>query len=427
MSEDTPLVNEPAERAVLGSALMDPALAVTLADRLTPDMFGTGIGQTVWELLRDAVENGHPTDPTSIVGRLVGTPYGQRAAVLLDMVHEANPATAEHHAGLVVDLYKRRRLVEIMERGKQDAVSDADTSAVFELVRAELEGVSAERSAGAMAGDLLADVLDIAEHGLGKATMKTGWSSLDRLVTMRPGQHIVVAARPGVGKSTVGLNIAANVAGAASQGHRVAFLSLEMSAHEVGARLVSQIGSIPLGQLLGSEDMRDDSWQKVSRYSDHVMNLPLFIDDDPAMSLSTIRGHIRRFRPELVVVDYLQLVHTAGRPESRQAEVAAISRGLKLIAKEFGVVVMSMAQINRAAEHHSDKRPTMADIRESGAIEADADMVWLLHRPNTDEEDSVTYHEAELIVAKQRNGPTGVVHLGFDGECSRFIELARAY
>lgn len=417
----TVLVNPAAERAVIGSVLADPSLAAGLVARLAPDQFRDSLCCVAWELIGAAVDAGRAVDPTSIGTALAhrGPGWAGKAGELVAMMGEASPAHAGWHAELVVDAYRRRQLREVGGRMMADADSDADVDAVYDLARSDLDAASAALTGGVRVGDLLPSVLDAAEHGPVKAQLTTGLPSLDRIVALRPGQLVVIAARPSVGKSTLALNMARHVAG---RGSPVVVVSLEMTAAELGQRLLSQAASIPLHSITEGR-MTEESWARAAQAADHLAGLPLTIDDAAKMGLAGIRGYAQRTRPALLIVDYLQLIDPP-RAESRQTEVAAVSRGLKLIAKDAGCVVMACAQLNRAADHRADKRPTLSDLRDSGAIEQDADTVLLLHREATDDDRSAQFHEAQLIVGKQRSGPTGVVHLGFDGEHSRFVEMA---
>jgi replicative DNA helicase len=236
---------------------------------------------------------------------------------------------------------------------------------------------------------------------------------------------IVVAARPAVGKSTWGLDIARS----AAIKHKMAtvLFSLEMSRTEITMRLLSAEASIQL-QNMRKGTMRDEDWTRLARTMGEVSDAPLFIDDSPNMSLMEIRAKCRRLKQRhnlrLVIIDYLQLMSSGKRVESRQQEVSEFSRALKLLAKELEVPVIAISQLNRGSEQRTDKRPQMSDLRESGSIEQDADMVILLHRESMYERESPREGEADLIVAKHRNGPTDTITVAFQGHYSRFTNMA---
>jgi replicative DNA helicase len=202
--------------------------------------------------------------------------------------------------------------------------------------------------------------------------------------------------------------------------------SLEMSRSEITMRLLSAEARVPL-QKMRNGSMGDDDWQKLAQIQGKLTEAPLYIDDSPNMSLMEIRAKCRRLKQKhdlkLVIIDYLQLMSSGKRVESRQQEVSEFSRALKLLAKELEVPVIALSQLNRGPEQRTDKKPAMSDLRESGSIEQDADMVILLHREDAYERESPRAGEADLIVAKHRNGPTDVITVAFQGHYSRFVDM----
>ena len=253
----------------------------------------------------------------------------------------------------------------------------------------------------------------------------TGFKELDELTNgLHGGQMIVVAARPAMGKSTLALDFARS----ASIGHNIpsVFFSLEMGKSEIAMRLLSAEGQIPLQNMRkGNLDPRD--WTTVAATRGRINDAPLYIDDSPNMTLVEIRAKCRRLKQReglrMVIIDYLQLMTSGKRVESRQQEVSEFSRSLKLIAKELQVPVIALSQLNRGPEQRTDKKPAISDLRESGSIEQDADMVILLHRDSVYDKD-VRPGEADLIVAKHRNGPTATITVAFQGHYSRFMDMA---
>ncbi|NTW42828.1 MAG: replicative DNA helicase, partial [Cellulomonadaceae bacterium] len=262
-------------------------------------------------------------------------------------------------------------------------------------------------------------------RGVGMIGIPTGFADLDRLTNgLHPGQMIVIAARPAIGKSTLGIDIARS---ASIKHNRTSVVfSLEMSRTEITMRLLSAEARIHL-QKMRSGQMGEDDWQKLAATMGKISEAPLFIDDSPNMSLMEIRAKCRRLKQkhnlELVIIDYLQLMSSGKRVESRQQEVSEFSRALKLLAKELEVPVIAISQLNRGPEQRTDKRPMMSDLRESGSIEQDADMVILLHREDAYEKESPRAGEADLIVAKHRNGPTDTITVAFQGHYSRFVDM----
>jgi replicative DNA helicase len=255
----------------------------------------------------------------------------------------------------------------------------------------------------------------------------TGFADLDKLTNgLHPGQMIVVAARPAIGKSTLGIDIARSAS--IKHGLTSAIFSLEMSRNEIAMRLLSAEASIALNHLR-SGTMSDADWQKLARKMSAVSEAPLFIDDSPNMTMMEIRAKCRRLKQRhdlrLVIIDYLQLMSSGKKVESRQQEVSEFSRALKLLAKELEVPVIAISQLNRGPEQRTDKRPMMSDLRESGSIEQDADMVILLHREDAYERESPRAGEADFILAKHRNGPTANITVAFQGHYSRFVDMAQ--
>ncbi|MCU1479000.1 MAG: dnaB, partial [Subtercola sp.] len=256
----------------------------------------------------------------------------------------------------------------------------------------------------------------------------TGFAELDSLTNgLHPGQLIIVAARPALGKSTLALDFAR----AASIKHDMPsiFFSLEMGRSEIAMRLLSAESSVPLQNMRkGTVENRD--WTTIAATRGRINDAPLYIDDSPNMTLVEIRAKCRRLKQrvglKMVIIDYLQLMTSGKRVESRQQEVSEFSRALKLMAKELQVPVIALSQLNRGPEQRADKKPALSDLRESGSLEQDADMVILLHRESAYEKDNPRAGEADLIVAKHRNGPTATVTVGFHGHFSRFADMPRA-
>jgi replicative DNA helicase len=248
-----------------------------------------------------------------------------------------------------------------------------------------------------------------------------------RCVEVGNAEHLYLAGRSCIPthNSTLGLDIAR----AASIRHQLTsvMFSLEMSRNEITMRLLSAEARVPLHHMRSGQ-MTDDDWGRIARRTGEVSSAPLFIDDSPNMTMMEIRAKCRRLKQRhdlrLVIIDYLQLMTSGKRVESRQQEVAEFSRALKLLAKELDVPVIAISQLNRSAEQRTDKKPMLADLRESGSIEQDSDMVILLHREDAYEKESPRAGEADFIVAKHRNGPTATITVAFQGHYSRFVDMA---
>ena len=279
-----------------------------------------------------------------------------------------------------------------------------------------------------VAVDAAVDEIEAARGRDGQMTgVPTGFAELDDLTNgLHGGQMIVVAARPAMGKSTLALDFAR--ASAIKNNQPTIFFSLEMGRSEIAMRLLSAEGAIPLQNMRkGTLDSRD--WTTVAQTRGRINDAPLYIDDSPNMTLVEIRAKCRRLKQraglKMVVIDYLQLMTSGKRVESRQQEVSEFSRALKLLAKELQVPVVALSQLNRGSEQRTDKRPQVSDLRESGSIEQDADMVILLHRDSVYDRETRP-GEADLIVAKHRNGPTKDIEIAFQGHFSRFADMAPA-
>ncbi|MFD0800492.1 replicative DNA helicase, partial [Streptomonospora algeriensis] len=248
-----------------------------------------------------------------------------------------------------------------------------------------------------------------------------------RCVQVDHPDHLYLATRARI--PTHNSTLALDFARAASIKHQLTsvFFSLEMGRNEIVMRLLSAEARVPL-HTMRSGLMTDDDWARLARRMGEVASAPLFIDDSPNLSMMEIRAKCRRLKQQhdlkLIIVDYLQLMSSAGRVESRQQEVSEMSRSLKLLAKELDVPVIALSQLNRGPEQRTDKKPQVSDLRESGSIEQDADMVILLYREDVHEKESPRAGEADLIVAKHRNGPTATVTVAFQGHYSRFVDMA---
>ena len=431
-----------AEQSVLGGMLLSKDAIADVVEALRPQDFYRPAHRVVYETVLDLYGRGEPADPVTVsaslqergeLSRVGGAPY------LFTLVsHVPTAANAGYYARIVADRAVLRRLVEAGTRvvqlgysgleggGEVDDVVDRAQAAVFDVV----EGRTTEDYH--RLEDLLKPVLDeietIETRGEGLGGTPTGFVDLDALTNgLHPGQLVVIAARPGIGKSTVALDFCR--AAAIRHDTPSVFFSLEMGRNEITMRLLSAEARVAL-QHMRTGQMTGEDWNKVARRLGEVESAPLFIDDSPNLTLMEIRAKARRLKQQhglgLVVVDYLQLLSSGRKVESRQQEVSEFSRSLKLLAKELEVPVVALSQLNRGPEARTDKKPLLSDLRESGAIEQDADVVVLLHREDAYEPESPRAGEADLIVAKHRNGPTRTVTVAFQGHYSRFVDMQPA-
>ncbi|AEV86719.1 replicative DNA helicase [Actinoplanes sp. SE50] len=346
-------------------------------------------------------------------------------------------ANAGYYARIVQRRAVSRRLVEagirIAQLGYGSANGDGlELGAVVDLAQQAVYDITIDRGAGetAQVGDVFQPVMDdIESAGSRDGSMlgvPTGFKDLDRLLNgLQPGQVIIVAGRPGLGKSTVGLDIARHAAIRA--GMPSGFFTLEMSKVEMVTRLLSAEARVPL-HVLRSGQLSDDDWARMARCMGQIADAPIFVDDTPSMGMSEIRSKARSLKKKhnlrLLVIDYLQLMSSPKKTESRQQEVSELSRGLKLLSKEIGCPIIVISQLNRGPEQRQDKRPQLSDLRESGSIEQDADVVILLHRDDYYDKESARAGEADFIVAKHRNGPTDTITVAAQLHLSRFVDMA---
>ena len=305
-----------------------------------------------------------------------------------------------------------------------------DVSSILEVAESKIFDISQDKLNDGLTkvGDTLDETIQIINElslNDGDITgVPTGLSSIDlKLSGLQPSQLILLAARPAMGKTALGLTMAWN---AAKEGKSVAFFSLEMSILQLNYRLISMVSMIDLEQVMNGR-IKDDEWELLFRSVKDIADKDLYVDETPAISLSEMRSKLKRLKAErgldLVVIDYLQLMSADSNKENRQNEIASISRGLKSLSKELNCPILSLAQLSREADKRADHKPILSDLRESGAIEQDADVVMLLYREDYyDEEDNPNI--AKVIVAKHRNGATGTIDLFFNKPCTTFRDLS---
>lgn len=361
--------------------------------------------------------------------RVGGSPYLHTLSANVPIASHAG-----YYAEIVRDKALLRRLVDAGTRIVQMGYAGQGTADdVVDAAQAEVYAVSDKRSAEDYAplADIMDSVLDeieaIGNREAGLYGVPTGFADLDELTNgLHSGQMVIVAARPAMGKSTLALDLCR----AASVHNNLAsvFFSLEMTKSEITMRLLSAEARVPLNHIRNGQ-LSEEEWQRLARKMSEVSAAPLFIDDSPNMTMMEIRSKARRLKQRhglrLVIIDYMQLMTSGRKVESRQLEVSEFSRQIKLLAKELEVPIVALSQLNRGPEQRSDKRPMMSDLRESGSLEQDADMVILLHRDDVYERESTRPGEADLIVAKHRNGPTRDITVAFQGHYSRFVDMAQ--
>jgi replicative DNA helicase len=432
--------NLEAEESLLGAMLLSrDAITASVEAGVEASDFYKPAHTHLFDAVMSLYGQGEPVDPVTVAEEL-------RRADLLDslggrqtLLHlqAATPASANatHYAKIVNELALLRRLIgvagDIAEMGyddSQDVVETLDRaeSLVFEVAERRVSESMVKVS------DALQETLDQLEalyDSSGDITgVPTGYTDLDHLLLgLQPSNLIVVAARPGAGKTSLALGAAANVAMEARK--PVLFFSMEMGTLELTKRLLAGEARVD-ARRLQTGNIPEADWTRLSHAVGRLAEAPLFIDDNPHCTVMEMRAKSRRTKARhgdlgLVVVDYLQLMTPmAKRAENRQVEVAEISRGLKILARELDCPVMALSQLNRQLEYRADKRPMLADLRESGSLEQDADVVVFIYRDDIYNPDSDQRGTAEIIVSKHRNGPTGTTRLAFVDRLTKFANMA---
>ena len=429
-----------AEQSVVGAMLMDKD-AITAASEM---ISGSDFYQSAYGIIFDSVvelfNEGKPVDLITLQERLREKDVPPEIASLefvRDLVTAVpTSANVKYYAQIVADKAMMRRLIKLNEEienvcyaGKEplEAVLEKTEKSVFELLQRRNTGEYVPIRQVVLNA---LERIEKASKNKGTVTgIPTGFIDLDyKLSGLQPSDLILVAARPSMGKTAFVLNIAQYVA--FKKNRSVAIFSLEMSKEQLVNRLFSLESQVD-AQALRTGNMKDSDWEKLIEGAGIIGQSKLIIDDTPGISVSELRSKCRKYKLEndldLIIIDYLQLMTgSVGRSsESRQQEISEISRSLKGLARELNVPVIALSQLSRAVESRPDKRPMLSDLRESGAIEQDADVVMFIYRDEYYNKDSEYKKQAEIIIAKQRNGPVGTVHLAWLGEYTKFANLSR--
>jgi len=436
--ERTPPHDLLAEQSALGGMMLSNDAVADVTEVVRGLDFYMPKHEVVFDAILSLYSHGEPTDVIAVTDELTKTGLLGRAGgaeylhTLTGLVPTA--ANAGYYASIVAEKAVLRRLVEAGTRIVQMGyASEGEVTDLVNNAQAEIYGVT-----GGLEGDDYIPLVEAIDTAVGEielargrdgqlAGVPTGFSELDSLTNgLHGGQLIIVGARPAMGKSTLALDFART----AAVHHKLPtiFFSLEMGRSEIATRLLSAESGIPMHVLRkGNMDERD--WTRLASVRGDIGDAPLFIDDSPNMTLVEIRAKCRKLSQrvglKMVVVDYLQLMTSGKKVESRQQEVSEFSRALKLLAKELQVPIVALAQLNRGPEQRADKKPALSDLRESGSLEQDADIVILLHREAAYDRDHPRAGEADLIVAKHRNGATDEIAVAFQGMYSRFADMPR--
>jgi replicative DNA helicase len=445
MSDFQPLENEPtivpqivpqnreAEEAVLGSVLINPEAYFDLAEFLDADDFYIHRHRWIWDAFKHLVEKRSPIDFLTVTNELEQqnqlAEVGGAAYLTTLMSNVPSALHAETYGHIIEETAVRRRMLDAANRiAKLAYDEETGLEAVMDDAEKAVFGVSEKRMTRDLApiNEVLSDfydhISDLASRPDDIHGVPTGFIDLDRLLTgLQPSDLIIIAGRPGMGKTGFALSLAKN----AAQTHKkhVAIFSLEMGNDQLVQRLLAQQTGID-SQRLRTGKLQDDEWALLTHAIETLGDTRIFLDDTPGITPLQLRTKCRRlhleFGLDLIIIDYLQLMSGDTRNDNRVQEVSYISRQLKILAREINVPVLAAAQLSRAVEQRSDKKPVLSDLRESGSLEQDADIVMFIYRPEVYEEDPAKQNVAEIIVSKHRNGPIGSVQLIFRKNLAKF-------
>lgn len=436
-----PPQNIEAEQAVLGAIFLEPSSLTLATEILIPEDFYRASHQKIFNVMLKLNDLGKAVDLITVTEELAAAKLLEDTGGVSYLSELAGSvptaANIEYYARIVEEKSLLRRLIRTATTIATDGYSREDEveSLLSEAEKKILE-VAQRKNAGAFHNikDVLVrtyDNIELMHNRVGDITgIATGFAELDRMTAgFQRNDLIIVGARPSVGKTAFALNIAQNVA--TKTGENVAIFSLEMGAEQLVMRMLCAEGNID-AQRLRTGSLTDEDWGKLTMAMGSLASSGIFIDDTPGVRISDIRSKCRRLKQEhglgMILIDYLQLILGSGRSgENRQQEVSEISRSLKQLARELQVPVIALSQLSRGVEQRQDKRPMMSDIRESGSIEQDADIVAFLYRDDYYDKESENKNIIEIIIAKQRNGPTGTVQLAFVKEYNKFVNLEKRF
>lgn len=442
----TPPHSIEAEQSVLGGLLLDNQAFDKVADLLVASQFYRYEHRAIYQAIADLIEQNKPADVITVLEALQSVGKHEECGGLpyLNALAQCVPSAANirRYAEIVRERAVLRQLVTISDDIAQNALNpqgrsvqqilDEAESRIFAISEEGARASSGFQPMKALLGDLLKRVTELAERGGTDTTgVPTGFTDLDRMTAgLQPGDLIIVAGRPSMGKTAFSLNIAEHVA--INEQLPVAVFSMEMSASQLVLRVVGSMGRIDQSHLRTGQ-LSEDEWTRLPETIERLQDVHMHIDETPALNPLELRARARRLarqfggRLGLIVVDYLQLMSSSREGENRATEISEISRSLKSLAKELHCPVIALSQLNRELEKRTDKRPVMSDLRESGAIEQDADVILFIYRDEVYNKDSKDAGIAEIIIGKQRNGPIGTVQLAFLKPLTRFENLMRDF
>jgi replicative DNA helicase len=435
MSQKLPPQSLEAEFSVLGGLMLEREAYDQVADLISAIDFYKPAHQSIYKAITDLHSKAQPVDLVTVTNLLqsrneldiIGGP--EYLLTLVDKVVSA--ANIDSHARIIREKSLLRRLISTSSGliEKSYGSDYADVQSLIDFAESEILKVGEQNVSSGLVGSMdivkssIEKIEDLYRRKADVTGVPTGFTELDRMTSgLHGGELIIIAARPSMGKTALSLNIASHMALRAKK--TVAYFSVEMGKESVMMRLLASESKISMGEIRNGR-IQDASWPKLIQAAGTISEANLFIDDTAGISPFEIRARCRRLKAthglDCIMIDYLQLMDLKIKVESRERAVSEISKGLKAIAKEMQIPIIALAQLNRGVEGRSDRRPMLSDLRESGSIEQDADVIMMLYRDDYyDKDDADKAGHAEIIIGKQRNGPTGTVKLQFDAKTNRF-------
>ncbi|MBR4483679.1 MAG: replicative DNA helicase [Erysipelotrichaceae bacterium] len=432
-----------AEESLLGNIMLYPdAMRQCVDAGVTADDFYLDKHRQIYNLMHSMYENKEKVDTVSLSSRLKDFGVYDKIGGLEYLMQLANATISANNTGEYISIIRNKSLARKVIKVGEEISNDAYDSSVSidemleNVERKVTEVTRSKTSADFKTGEEIFDatikhIQAIQEAGTAITGVKTKFRDLDsKTAGFQKGDLIIVAARPSMGKTALALNLAMNSAEITPG--CVAIFSLEMPAEQVATRILAANSGVEI-QKLRTGQLNDEDWSKVNEATQRLKQMNFFIDDTPGIKVSEMYAKARKLAQDeglyMIVVDYIQLIQATGKSDSRQQEVSEISRRLKAMARELNVPLIALSQLSRSVEARQDKRPMLSDLRESGALEQDADLVLFLYRDayyNRDENDNSNREDVELLIAKHRNGPTGKVLLAFQKEINAFYGIANA-
>lgn len=435
-----PPQNIEAEQAVLGAILIHGEALITAMERISSDDFYRGTHQRIFESIVELAEEQEPVDLITLTSRLQNKQQLEEIGGVTYLSELANAvptaANIDYYAAIVEEKSMLRRLIrtatQIVSNGY---ANEDDVGSMLSEAEAKILEISQRRSSSGFVviRDVLMEVFEKVEQLYsnkgGSTGIPSGFIDLDKMTSgFQRSDLVILAARPSVGKTAFALNVAQNVGVRAKE--TVAIFSLEMGAAQLVQRMICAEANVDANRMRTGY-LEGDDWEKLTMAIGALSEANIYIDDSPSITVADIRAKCRRLQQEkglgMILIDYLQLIAGRGKGDNRQQEVSEISRTLKQIARELNVPVIALSQLSRGVEQRQDKRPMMSDLRESGSIEQDADIVAFLYRDDYYDKESEKKNIIEIIIAKQRNGPVGTVELAFLKQFNKFVNMDRSH